>query len=92
MVGINAQRIIAGMQDILASWDHTAMQGPTEPMGSHHHPIIRSGSDGELPISFGAGAGSRSRPNPARRRLINLGEKPVFDIHVISFRRQDLKE
>jgi hypothetical protein len=92
MVGINAKRIVAGMENILAFWDQSAMQDPTEPMGSHHRPIIRAGSDGELPISFGAGAGSRSRPNPAHQRFINLGEKPIFDIHVIPFRRQDLKE
>jgi len=90
MVGINAERIVAGMEDILASWDHSAMQDPTEPMGSHHRPIIRAGSDGELPISFGAG--SRPCPNPAGGSFFDLGEKPVFDVHLISFRPQDFKK
>jgi hypothetical protein len=90
MVGINAQRVVAAMQDMLASWDHSVTQDPTKAMGSHHFPTIQAGSDRELPIPFGAG--SRASPNPASRRFVNLGEKPVFDIHVISFRRQDLKE
>ena len=90
MIGINAQRIVAAMQDVFASWDYFVMQDPTKAMGSHHFPTIQAGSDRKLPIPFGAG--SRPCPNPARRRFVDLGKEPVFDIHVISFRRQDLKE
>lgn len=56
MVGINAQRIVAGVEDILASRNEPSKQDPTEPMGSYHHSIIRSGSDRELTVAFGAGS------------------------------------
>lgn len=90
MIGINAQRIVAAVQDMLASWDHSVMQDPTKAMGSYHFSTIQAGSDRKLPIPFGAG--SRPRPNPARWRFVDLGKEPVFDVHLVSFRPQDHKK